>query len=84
MDYLPLAEEAFCHHPGTWPELIEMYQRDKAANPIHLAPVFLRSCETIRNEHIREKHEDEKNRLLDLAQVAYFRFYALSPCDEKA
>lgn len=60
MDYLPTAEEAFYHHPDTWQELIEMYQRDKAANPISLSPVFLRACEFIRDDHVREKNEIEK------------------------
>lgn len=62
MDYLPATEEEFYNHPDTWPELAEMYKFNKAANPIHLAPVFLRSCETIRNEHLRRKHEDEQQK----------------------
>ena len=55
--YLPPAEEAFFNHPDTWSKLIGQYKENKAANPISLAPVFLRSCEIIRENHVYGKHK---------------------------
>ena len=49
--YLPPAEEAFFNHPDTWPELINQYKQEKAANPNSLAPIFLRSGEIFRENH---------------------------------
>jgi len=57
--HLPRAENLFFNHPDTWSELINQYKQDKATNPISLAPVFLRSCEYIRDDRIRSKQNEE-------------------------
>lgn len=51
--HLPRAENLFFNHLATWTELIKLYKNDKAANPISLAPVFLRSYEYIREEDFK-------------------------------
>lgn len=61
--YLLLAEEAFFTHSDTWPELIEQYKREKASNPISLAPVFLRSAEDIRDYNVQERPSKSKHNL---------------------
>jgi len=53
--YLPQAEISFFNHPDSWPKLIDQYKHNKAANPISLASIFLRSCEDIRDDYIRSK-----------------------------
>ena len=57
--FLIPAEKEFFQHPDNWPELIKQYKQDKATNPISLAPVFLRSCEYIRDDRIRSKQNEE-------------------------
>lgn len=48
MDYLPQAEQAFFNNPDTTPDLIKMYQTEKANEALALAPVSLRKFESMR------------------------------------
>jgi len=43
------------NHPDSCPKLIDQYKHNKAANPISLAYIFLRSCEDIRDDYIWSK-----------------------------